>query len=231
MTPSHTDRKPTYWCVLGTLLVLGLGYAALPFAPISAGWENGLLENAQVVLLAAAGVLALRHGLRSGSQGRQQQKSFWTAVAPLWFIMAARELSWGAAFLTPIAFDAITGPKFSSTQQIWYRPAVVPLIGVLLLWCLWRFGRARSLQICQTLRKARALPLIELTVFAACMLASAAAERNAQFNVPDFFQHLASSAPAQSFEELAELCAFAALACAQARVARFWRNARCGASN
>ncbi len=225
---SYTDRTPTYLCALGAFLVLGLGYAVSPTMPQSAGWENGPLENLQVALLLAAGIAALRYGMWSGPQ-HAQQHAFWTAIAPLWFMLVARELSWGAVFCTPIAFDGLIGPKFSSTQQLWYRPAVIPVVCVLLLWCSWRFGRARSLQLFTALRHARALPLVELGLFSVCMAASAVAEGHARPNSADFFVHWKDRAAAQNFEELAELCAFAALVCAQSRVMRYWRNTSPGA--
>ena len=44
---------------------------------------------------------------------------------PVWLLLAARELSWGAALLPPLSIGA-DGPEYSSSV-LWYKPAVAPV--------------------------------------------------------------------------------------------------------
>uniref|UniRef100_UPI00190F5564 hypothetical protein n=1 Tax=Microbacterium sp. 18062 TaxID=2681410 RepID=UPI00190F5564 len=73
-----------------------------------------------VVLLggAAMAVAVARQGTASGDWGRAALKGLAVAVVPLWCLMAARELSWGAAFLPPMGFGE-DGPTYSSST-LWY---------------------------------------------------------------------------------------------------------------
>lgn len=112
------------------LLVLAL-CACYPLSvviPPAWGWESGIVENAEVAVLALgfllAGAAFLR--LRSG-----QAAMLACCVMPIWLLMIGRELSWGAVFLAPLGVGP-DGPIYSSTKMLWYRPLVVPVACVLL---------------------------------------------------------------------------------------------------
>lgn len=221
---SGTRASSTVCVAFGILLVLCLGGAYASSLPVPMGWENGPLENAQVALLLAAGTAALFYGAKP-PLSQPGQRVIWKAMAPLWFLMAAREISWGAALCVPVHFDSLTGPTFSSTQQLWYRPAVVPLACALLLWCAWQLRRAGLAEVVLKLWNERALPVAEIALFAACMAVSAMAEGHLRLLNGTGLTSWQYGAAAQSFEELAELCAYTALVFAQWRVARSWRGA------
>lgn len=196
--------------VAATLLALAAGHFAASRVPSSVGWENGLVENVQVGLLLAGGLLALRHGRAHGS-GRD--RTFWFLMVPLWFVLAARELSWGACFLPPYAFDPGTGPKFSSSVQLWYRPAVPYLLAAVLGMLLLRFVQTGQFRFLTAVHRQGHLPVVQLGCAALCMLASGAAEGHLLVDLG-----FETQGAAQTFEELSETCAYAMVLLAQWRV-------------
>jgi hypothetical protein len=165
-----------------------------------------------VGLLLAGGMLALRYG---HALGPGQRRTFWQLMAPLWFVLAARELSWGACFLPPYDMVQDTGPKFSSSVQLWYRPAVPYLLTVLLGMLLVRFVRTGQIQFLAALRKQGGLPVVELACAMLCLLASGAAEGHLLVDLG--FQARWAS---QNFEELSETVAYGLVLVAQWRVFR-----------
>ncbi len=203
-------RRPSYQKALLLIAALALSYAIAPWLPSWAGWENVLIENAQTAMLLAGGVIAVMHGRRARGV---QARGFWFIAAALWWVMCVRELSWGAVFLAPYQVMADTGPRFSSTLQLWYKPAIAPVLGLLGLVCAWRFVTSRQHDLVSRLWQQRAFPLSELLVFIAAMTASAAAEHHLGLSLP--FAH---EWAAQNFEELAEVWAYLALWLAQRRV-------------
>src|SRR5690606_11801180 len=98
------------------VLALIASYLCAPLLPVTAGWGNGWIENLQALLPFAGGVGALCHAAQLPSP---RGTGFWHAVAPLWFILSFRELSWGAVFHSPVSFSQETGPMFSSSTQLW----------------------------------------------------------------------------------------------------------------
>ncbi len=139
-------------------------------------------------------------------------------VTPIWFAMAARELSWGAVFMTPLSISPETGPTFSSRHQLAYSSAVAPVLVLLALGCLWIFIRSQQYRTLAALWRQRSFPVAEIVLFAAGMVVSAACEGHLGLNVP-----LTAEWARQNLEELAELWAYLALVAAQYRV---WRGFR-----
>lgn len=203
-------RRPSYPKALFLIAGLALSFFIAPRLPVWAGWENGPIENTQTLLLLAGGVIAVMHGRHARGV---QARGFWFIAAVLWFVMGVRELSWGAVFLPPYQVLIDTGPRFSSTLQLWYKPAIAPALGVLGLLCAWRFVRSRQHDLAARLWGQRAFPLLEFAVFVIGMVASAAAEHHLGLSLP-----FASEWAAQNFEELAEVWAYLALLLAQRRV-------------
>ncbi len=197
------------------VLALIASYLCAPLLPVTAGWENGWIENLQALLLFAGGVWAFWHAAKLPSP---REKAFWHAVAPLWIILGFRELSWGAVFHSPVSFSHETGPMFSSSTQLWYKPAVMPVLALVLLVCAWIFVRSGQLRTLGALWRQRSIPLREMALVVICMFVSAAAEGHMGLSLN------LSEGTAQVFEELAELCAYGALLLAQARVMRGLRS-------
>lgn len=193
-------------------IALFICYLLAAYLPVSFGWENGILENAQVLLLLAGGVYAARSAIVSSSK---RSKIFWAIVIPVWFMLALRELSWGAMFHTPLAFSEETGPVFSSGLQLWYKPAVAPVCAAILLVCLAVFLKTRQGRTVKALWQIRHIPLLQLFIGCVCLWVSAASEGHMDIDMA----HLGEGA-SQVFEEAAELCGYLALLLAQCRVAQ-----------
>ncbi|MFT4191949.1 MAG: hypothetical protein QM617_10560 [Comamonas sp.] len=193
------------------LAALIASYVLAPHLPDSTGWENGPVENAQAVLLFIGGVLALYW---RGRASDPRTRAFWLIVAPIWFVLCARELSWGAVFMTPLTFSPDMGPTFSSTHQLSYKAWVTPVIGALLLAIIGLFVATRQTRTLARIWHARAFPFLEIGLFVIAMLLSATAEGHGLFALGGM------SHPAlQTLEELAELVGYFCLVLAQWRVA------------
>jgi hypothetical protein len=211
MSEVHAARL-SYRLIPLFIVVLAISYFLSPVLPFTIGWENGPIENMQAVLLFGGGIWALQ---RHQAVVDHRQRSFWVIIAPIWFAMSARELSWGAVFCTPIKFSTEMGPSFSSAQQLWYKPAIAPALMSVLIACIWHFIKTKQKQTVIELWKRRSIPLIEIGIFALCMIISAIAEGHMGLNMNQF-----SDATAEIFEEFAELWGYIALLLAQWRVIR-----------
>lgn len=132
------------------------------------------------------------------------------SVLPVWAILAARELSWGAVFLSPIEINA-EGPMFSS-RVLAYKPLVYPAVAFLLVCSAYVAVRFRVDRVLMRAIKQRSFPWFELLVLIVAMLGSSCAEGHMRCAV-----NLLSTRE-EIFEELVELVAYAALWLAQARV-------------
>jgi hypothetical protein len=123
------------WCLL--LAFLGC-YPLSLLIPPAWGWENGVVENAQVLVLLGGCLLAWVAARRLDAG---PARVLARCVMPLWLLLSGRELSWGAVFLPPIGFD-ITGPIYAS-RILWYRPLVAPVAAVILALVLYTGWRHR----------------------------------------------------------------------------------------
>lgn len=187
-------------------------YLIAPRLPAPFGWENGPIENLQAALLLVGGIWAFR--LRAASP-EPRYRAFWLLIAPIWLAMFARELSWGAVLLQPLDVSTLTGPVFSSTKQLWYKPAIAPALLLLLLLGIGSFIRNRQTLTVGELWRSRSLPLLEIALFVFVLFASAIAEGHMGMNLDEL-----GEAGAQNFEELVELWGYLLLIGAQWRVAR-----------
>ena len=175
----HARNGLQFW---NWMLLLGF-LTALPLAtvlPQSWGWENGFLEDAQVVILLAGCLTAVWAGLR---QSDAAARASWWSAALVWLILAGRELAWGAAFMPPMGFDD-HGPIISS-RVLWYRPAVPWVCAGLLLVALvsmWQ-SKAFSRFVMRLLRE-RAWPWLTVALIAACVTMSAISEGHGKLHVP-----------------------------------------------
>ncbi|QIL72527.1 hypothetical protein G7048_20500 [Diaphorobacter sp. HDW4B] len=163
-------------------MLLGL-LTALPLAtvlPQSWGWENGVLENFQVVILMSGCVTAIWAAFK---QSDAATRAAWWAAALIWLILAGRELAWGAAFLPPLGFND-HGPVISS-RVLWYRPAVpwvcagLLLVGLIAMWRSHAFSR-----FLLRLLRDHVWPWGTMALIAACMILSAVSEGHGKLHVP-----------------------------------------------
>lgn len=198
-------------CVLIILISCWLA----PLLPVTTGWENGPIENSQVVILLGGFFCAAIFYFR---QSEARLKALWLCIMPVWLILAMRELSWGAVFYPPLEFFGYTGPVFSSRIQLWYKPFVTPVVLILLGLSLFHFLRTRQYRTLSALFRARSVPVTEFLVVVILMIASAASEGHMGSAVK-MRMNLHMGAP-QVFEESVELFAYLTLVLAQFRVLR-----------
>lgn len=208
---SAPERAPARWLSAGSWLLVALLLASYPLAtvlPGTWGWENGVLEDAQVLVLFGGLVAALQF-CRAANGPLMRRAALGAAL--LWLIAAARELSWGAVLLEPLLLKP-SGPVFSSSQ-LSYHALIHPLLGLavaisVLLLALGRVDAAVAQQW-----RDRRLPRFELALMVAGMLLSTLAEGH--FHLSGGL--LLPEQQAQVWEELSELIAYAALFLAQQR--------------
>lgn len=196
--------------LIGTVAALWAMYFLAPYIPPVWGWENGIFENTQVVILLFGGAWAFKEA-RISTETRH--KVFWWVITPIWFVMALRELSWGATLLMPVYMDPITGPVFFSTRQLPYKPLVAPVLMGLVALQILAALRWRVDKLLPVLWRARAIPLLEIGLFILCFLVSTAAEGHMGMSISSL-----DEGSAQLLEEWSELLAYMALFIGQARV-------------
>lgn len=126
---------PTTWISLFlSALLFPLGVSL----PAWWGWENGPIENTQVVILSAGAFLSWLAARRKDED--RKVHNLWLWMIPVWLVLAGRELSWGRVFFDPVAIGA-KGPAFPAIQDIWYGPYCYPVLTVIIistLLGLWR---------------------------------------------------------------------------------------------
>lgn len=194
------------------LLAMGLGYPVALLLPITAGWENSLLESLQVALLLAGGVWAWGFARAGGAVGDAAWNAFGRAAALVWWVLAAREMSWGAVFSEPQRM-ASWGPVYSSSA-LWYKPAVYPVVALLLCVCLYLVLRHRVLPRLWRLVRGAPFAWLELGLAVLAVLLGTYAEGH----LPGVAPPAGLGAKALVMEEWMESVAYGALLAAQWRV-------------
>ena len=110
-----------YLAVMVAAIILSIPLAFI--LPVEVSFENGLIENAQVVVLAVSATAILI--FRSESA---QMKWFQRLFAAGLFLMALRELSWGRVFF-PIKMGKL-GASFVSMADYEYRIPVYIFLAI-----------------------------------------------------------------------------------------------------
>jgi hypothetical protein len=112
----------TWISIIMVVLLFPLGLSL----PRSWGWENGPLENIQVLILSIGLVLswfAAQH-----NRDNRNVRNLWLWLILFWLLCIGRELSWGRVFY-PVALGE-NGPEFLSIHQVWYGPWVHPFVAI-----------------------------------------------------------------------------------------------------
>lgn len=147
------ELAPTSWLSLLLVLLMPLCLVLPPYW----GWENGPLENTQVVILATG--LLLCYAAARHHAAAPHVAALWRWLMPTWLLAIGRELSWGRVFY-PISFGS-SGPQFISLQQLWYGPLIRPLVGIMILVTLFGLLRSRAWEFLQH----TPLPVVDVAVF------------------------------------------------------------------
>lgn len=204
-TTSPNPARPGEWLLLAALL------ASYPIsAVLDPGWgrEGGFLENAQVLVLGAGFVAAMLAFLRT-RPGRTALLALW--AAPVWLLLAGRELSWGRVLLPQPELEATH--SLAAHGIVWLqhvvRPGAVLLVLALLL-AAWRF------RLDEVVRAglARHTPWLCFAVALAAALGSTCAEGHMSCSLG------LAAGRSVVFEELAELLAYVSLVMIQGAVLR-----------
>jgi hypothetical protein len=202
---NSTPTRPGEWLLLAALVACYPLSATLP-----AGWarEGGILENAQVLVLLAGAALGLVAFLRL-RPNRLGLLALW--AAPVWLLLAGRELSWGRILLP--APDAHAPASVAMHAGLWLQACIKP--GAIVL-ALGLFASAWRYRIHTIARAAfaRRMPWLCLAIGLAAALGSTCAEghMNCSFGF--------AAARSALLEELVELVAYAALFMLQDSVLR-----------
>lgn len=138
-------RKDTFykigWLFLPVMIIVA------PLLPDYFGKENGIIENIQLLQLAAGFVFCLK--LRNTDQKLNNipLKYLWQAGAIVFFMMFMREISWGRAF-----FFHPDGRMYSYKDLGLYGKLVHPAVGLLLAALLFLLYKCRIWKLVQQVK-------------------------------------------------------------------------------
>lgn len=199
------------WALLIALLAC---YPASFVLPGPWASEGGLLENAQVLVLVGGALLALGVFLRT-RPARSAMLALW--AAPVWLILAGRELSWGRAWLQEPGLDA--AGRVVAVTPPWLQTLAWPCAAALLAWLLYSAWRYRIDELVRA-ALSRRTPWLCFAIALGAAMGSTCAEGHMSCSMD------LSASRAQLFEEMCELIAYLSLCMIQHVV--FQHQARTG---
>jgi hypothetical protein len=122
------------------LIALATAFLTRQHLPCSWSWEDGPVENAQVIILAVGMVLSLWWGYKAKAVKHIAFARFWIWMALGWLILVGRELSWGRVLfvMNPGSHE----PAFISLHDLKFG-FIIRLLPIILM-LLWVFGLIRS---------------------------------------------------------------------------------------
>lgn len=106
-------------------------YPLAQFLPPEYGWENGLIENVQAILLLIGAMFCFNCAYYFF-------KGMGYTIGFLYFIMFMRELSWGRVFFPKETIDEM-GPKFISMSSIPQHDLIHAIIVIMIAVILYGF--------------------------------------------------------------------------------------------
>jgi len=210
---SAPQASPRHFFCFVVALWLAVGFFVVPVLPAKAAWENGWIENFQLVILLGGGIMALGRAIASWRHGaRPDVVALAVCLVPVWMLLVGRELSWGAVLLPPLSIGA-DGPEYSSSV-LWYKPAVAPVAVALLVAAGCLFARFRVERLIWAVLRAGHFPWPEVILGMAAALLSTYGEGHLLgMHVSPHWGHNAAV-----LEEWAEVAAYMALVLAQWQV-------------
>ena len=114
----HLDFKFNVWAIISLLFIVASPFI-LKFSPIEFGYENGVLENIQMVILFFACFVALK-------TKNLDNKKFFTLVFLILIILILREVNCGRTLFFPVEGKVNT---FYSWKEIPYGYLAHPIYG------------------------------------------------------------------------------------------------------
>lgn len=180
---------PRYKLSLSLLfLYLLLIYPLSGMLPDWASFENGPLENAQVIVLLGGALLCIHFA--HYSQGSPTH-GMWLPSAVVFLILAFRELSWGRVFMVK-GYSAIGEPIIPGSSEMPFHTAIHVGVGIAAVLCLYFLIRYAPWK--RIFREIR-LPLAQLALIVICIALNTLGDHHAMFH----------TMRDQIIEELAEL--------------------------
>ena len=181
------------------IAVLAALLAAVSFyLPIEYSFENHIMENSEVVIL-AAGFLLMVHRKRCALT--KAAKKLWTGCALLYMVMIMRELSWGRVFF-PVGVKENGEQAFIRMSDISFAPLIYAGVAAIVLFAV--ACMVKSLRECARQEMGWNMPVWHLAVFAVLMAVSQCVFEKGLIVGVQYGQLL---------EEAAEITAYMSLVC------------------
>lgn len=178
------------------IVTLVIGLTLSPHFDSAHSDENGIIEITQNITLLFAVITTLIFA----RQTQSAERSLWYLASGLFFVLFARELSWGAVLL-PL-FKTFEPGQHLSSRMLWYRPAITPFVATLLIGLIAYFIKAQGVKLAKYLLQPGNLPLKQGLLFLTAAVLTTAAEGKMALSLPfDYHTNL-------NIEELAELAAY-----------------------
>lgn len=147
-----------------TIVLAMISLVLFFFLSPAAAYENGPLENFQVLELIAGAIFACLLAVKATNTS---EKNIWYCGAVTFLICAGRELNWGRVFYPTAALN-----KFLPLKDLWYGPVVYPLVTLAAVAIICLFWRGRFFLF----GARRKLPLWNCVLFVSLFLAADYAE-------------------------------------------------------
>jgi len=147
-----------------TLALVPIAMILFFFLSPPVAYENGPLENLQVVQLVIGALVAYKAASKAFDK---EARNIWYCGAVTFLICAGRELNWGRVFY-PVADHN----KFLPLKVLWYGPVVYPLLTVIILGTLYMLWHSKLLSY---IKKTK-IPFWDFILFAVLYLAANYAE-------------------------------------------------------
>lgn len=103
------------------------------FLPDWVSFENGPIENAQVVLLLGCCLMCIRFSHHAAASSAQRM---WMPSAGIFFILALRELSWGRVFFIK-EYSEAGEPILIASSEMPFHTAIHACVGFFAVLCLY----------------------------------------------------------------------------------------------
>lgn len=188
-------REVSFFCTRVDLLVSAILLCAYPLAsvlPVTAGWENGAIENIQALVLCFCALICFY-------ANSKKTNSLCLPAGMTFLLMFLRELSWGRVLLTPTRITDM-GPVFPAMKDIPFHSLINFGIGVLIVLTLYQLYKRFSLSWFTSIT----FPLFPLVLILISILLQHIGEHH--------LAQLLSNPQGQVMEELAELAIYFELA-------------------
>ena len=158
-----------YKSTLVTLMLIVAAIILFFFLSPPIAYENGPLENLQVVQLVLGALLAC---LAAKKAFTRDASNIWYCGAVIFLLCAGRELNWGRVFY-PLADHN----DFVPLKELWYGSIVYPILTAIILGTLYMLWRSKIFAYIEIVK----LPFWDLLLFIILYFAANYAEHKPMF--------------------------------------------------